>query len=228
SFDVTLIEVLATENVGYGLGRYGIMEVQTMDFHGSYKGAVDALNNALDLHGAEFPATLQKNLDWARRGVEGPNIANVFKRTFYQMLVKFQLSSGNAAAGTVLTLPKSVWDSWQPFLGGPSLVETTLGHSVIEGAPATGLNAFICVFDIDAVLVSGREDETGVAGARDISPIRIETFIKVDPETLVRHAFTEVPHEILRNIAGGDLIMVSIRNRLSPFWPELSRRDPLQ
>ncbi len=223
SFDVTLVEVLSTKSGGFGLGRYGIMEVQTMDFHGSYKGAVDALNNALDLHRTEFPSMLQNNLDWARRGVEGPNIANVFKRTFYQMLIKFQLSFGNAAAGTVLTLPKSVWDSWQPFLGGPVLSDTGDGYSVIEGAPATTLNAFICVFDIDATAVSGSEGETGVAGARDISPIRIETFIKVDPETLAHYAFTEVPREILRNIAGADLIMVSIHGRLLPLWPELAR-----
>ncbi len=88
---------------------------------------MDALTNALDLHGSDFPEILQNNLDWARRKVEGPNIANVFKRTFYQMLVKFQLSTGDAAAGTVLALPKSVWDSWQPFLGGPTLIETGSG-----------------------------------------------------------------------------------------------------
>ena len=98
----------------------------------------------------------------------------------------------------MLALPELSWDSWQPFLGGPTLVETGGGHSVIAGAPATILNAFICVFDIDAAAVSGREGETGVAGATDISPIRIKTFIKVDPETLAHHAFTEVPREILR------------------------------
>lgn len=63
AFDVTLMEVLSTTGGGFGLGRYGIMEVQTMDFHGSYKAAVHALTNALDLHGADFPATLQNNLD---------------------------------------------------------------------------------------------------------------------------------------------------------------------
>ncbi len=223
SFDITLVEVSKAPANGYGLGRYGIMEVQTVDFHGSYRRAVDALNNALDLHRSEFPAMLQRNLGWARRGVEGPNIANVFKRTFYQMLVKFQLASGNAAAGTVLTLPKSVWDSWQPFLGGPTLVGTDRGYSIIAGAPATALNAFICVFDIDAEVGAKREGGTGVAAARDISPIRIETFIKVDPEALARHAFAEVPREILRNIAGTDMIMASIRSRLSSLWPELGR-----
>jgi len=221
SFDVTLVEVLRSQDGNLNLGRYGIMEVQTMDFHGSYRGAVDALNNALDLHGSSFPMTLQTNLDWAKRGVEGLNIANVFKRTFYQMLVKFQLSSGGAAAGTVLALPKSVWDSWQPFLGGPTLEETGVGYSVIAGAPATALNAFICVFDIDATAESAGEDESGAAGSKDISPVRIERFIRIAPDTLAHHAFTEVPREILRNIAGTDLILASIRSRLLQWWPEL-------
>jgi DNA modification methylase len=69
SFDVTIIEVLRT-NGGIQLGRYGIMEVQTMDFHGSYRAAVSALTNALDLHQEGFPVTLQLNLDWAGRNVE--------------------------------------------------------------------------------------------------------------------------------------------------------------
>lgn len=221
SFDVTLVEVLRSRDGSFNLGRYGIMEVQTMDFHGSYKGAVDALNNALDLHGSSFPTTLQKNLDWAKRGVEGPNIANVFKRTFYQMLVKFQLSSGGAAAGTVLALPKSVWDSWQPFLGGPTLEATDAGYSVIAGAPTTGLNAFICVFDIDATAEPAGGDESGATGSNDISPVRVERFIRIAPDTLAHHAFTEVPREILRNIAGTDLILVSIRSRLFQWWPDL-------
>lgn len=222
SFDVTLVEVLRDDARGFRLGRYGIMEVQTMDFHGSYKGAVSALTNALDLHQDSFPGTLQSNLDWAGRGVEGPNIANVFKRTFYQMLVKFQLSSGAAAAGTVLALPRAVWDSWQPFLGAPRVVPTRSGYSVLEGAPASLLNAFICIFDIDASAVPAQEGDSGVVGAKDISPVQIETFIRVDPEALARHAFTEVPSEILQTIAGGDHIMTSIRNRLSRWWPEIA------
>jgi hypothetical protein len=146
----------------------------------------------------------------------------VFKRTFYQMLVKFQLSGGGAAAGTVLALPRAVWDSWQPFLGAPKLLPTDRGFSVLEGAPAGSLNAFICVFDIDNSTGPATPDETGVAGARDISPVRIETFIRVDPETLSRYAFTEVPNEILRSIAGTDYIMLSIRSRLARWWPEIA------
>ena len=67
SFDVTLVEVLRTTAGGFCLGRYGIMEVQTMDFHGSYKGAVSALTNALDLHEDGFPATF--NSIWVGQDV---------------------------------------------------------------------------------------------------------------------------------------------------------------
>jgi len=222
SFDITLVELLDRPNGQIALGRYGIMEVQTMDFHGTYKGAVDALVSALDLHQAAFPKTLQNNLDWAKRGVEGPNIANVFKRTFYQMLIKFQLSSGNAAAGTVLSLPKSVWDSWQPFLGGPSLSKTNDGHFIIEGAPATNLNSFICVFDIDARGTTSQRVLMNAVNAKEISPIKVEAFIKVDPESLAHFAFTEVPKEIMKNINEGDLILAAIRRRLLSILPELN------
>jgi hypothetical protein len=105
--------------------------------------------------------------------------------------------------------------------GAPRLIETDMGYNVIEGAPASLLNAFICIFDIDASSGHENEGDTGVAGARDISPVRIETFIRIDPETLARHAFIEVPNEILRNIAGEDLILASIRSRLARWWPEV-------
>lgn len=196
-----------------------------MDFHGSYRDAVSALNNALDLHGDAFPTTLQLNIDWAGRGVEGPNIANVFKRTFYQMMIKFQLSTGAAAAGTVLALPRSVWDSWQPFLGAPVLVPTTDGDFAIAGAPESALNSYICLFDLDASAGDPDPDATGVAGAKDISPVRIQSYIRVDPQTLAHYAFAEVPKEILNNISGMDLIMASIRTRLARWWPEISPGD---
>lgn len=63
SFDATLVEILRAKDGTLQPGRHGLMEVQTMDFHGSYREAVAALNNALDLHAEGFPATLQQNLD---------------------------------------------------------------------------------------------------------------------------------------------------------------------
>ncbi len=61
-----------------------------MDFHGSYKKAVTNLRDALRLHKKGFADALRKDQAWAAEDIEGPNIANVFKRTFYQMMLKFE------------------------------------------------------------------------------------------------------------------------------------------
>jgi hypothetical protein len=42
---------------------------------------------------------LPDNQRWLSEGVEGPNIANVFKRTFYQMMFTFQLGHHERCAG---------------------------------------------------------------------------------------------------------------------------------
>jgi hypothetical protein len=132
SFDITVIELLPAdpaaaprrydlESVPVRVGKYAVIELQTMDTHGSYRHAVSALTHALDLHGPKFPQILADNPEWAGRGVEGPNISNVFKRTFYQIAFKFQVTKRDTSAGCALALPKPVWDSWQPFLGAPEL-----------------------------------------------------------------------------------------------------------
>lgn len=118
SFDVVIAEIVRSGN-SHKLSRYGILEIQTMDFHGTYMHAVKDLGDALRLHSGNFPEELEKHKHWASKKVEGPNIANVFKRTFYQMMLKFQFASKGSAAGTALAVPQSVWDSWQRFLGAP-------------------------------------------------------------------------------------------------------------
>jgi hypothetical protein len=156
---------------------------------------------------------------WAGEGVEGPNIANVFKRTFYQMLLKFRLAGGGpAAAGSVLALPRSVWDSWQPFLGAPELEDEGPGIKrlrAIEGAPpAEALNAFICLFDL-------------VANAKSaISPVKIEQFIRVSPGRVAHHAFSVVPETMLHAIRTEESILARIRSRLVRWWPEFGAGPP--
>jgi hypothetical protein len=214
SFDVTLVE-LSSKDGGFTVGRYGILEIQTMDFHGSYKDAVDNLRDALRLHGTEFPEALRKNPEWSSEGVEGPNIANVFKRTFYQMLLKFQLSGKGAAAGTVLAIPQSVWDSWQPFLGAPKLVRAngdTYRIKPLDDQPSSieSTNAHICVFDLDCSV------------EKPISPVAVKLHIRVDAEELSHHAFKVVPAGMLRSISETDSILVRIRERLAAYWPEIS------
>jgi hypothetical protein len=213
SFDVTLVEVLP-DGGGFKLGRYGIFEIQTMDFHGSYKAAVGNLRDALRLHRAGFPDSLKANMEWASEGVEGPNIANVFKRTFYQILLKFQLSGKGAAAGTVLAIPQAVWDSWQPFLGAPELLkvdDSTYRIKPIDGFPSSPeSNAYICVFDLD----SGAD--------APVSPLHVKAFIRVDAEELSHHAFKTVPSGMLKSLSESDSILVRIKERLANYWPEIA------
>lgn len=222
SFDVTLVEIKPDGQGGFTVTRYGILEIQTMDYHGTYKHAVSNLSHGLRLHPKAFPEALQANLShWAGEGVEGPNIANVFKRTFYQMLLKFRLAGdGSAAAGTVLALPRSVWDSWQPFLGAPELEDESPGVKrlrMTEGTPPEPpLNAYICVFDLDA------------ASESSISPVTIELFIRVSPERMAHHAFTVVPASILHSIQTEESVLSRIKARLGEWWPAFQVKLPRQ
>lgn len=218
SFDVTLVEIQPDKSDGFCVSRYGILEIQTMDYHGSYKSAVNNLRDGLRLHGETFPTALETNLSrWAGEGIEGPNVANVFKRTFYQMMLKFRMAGeGSAAAGTVLALPRSVWDSWQPFLGAPELEQESPGIMRLRVVPGAAseppLNAFICVFDLD-----GDDDNA-------VSPVRIEYFIRVSPEKLTHHAFTVVPAHILQSIQTDESVLARIRARLGFWWPAFQSR----
>ena len=54
-----------------------------------------------------FHEALKANQGWLSEKVEGPNIANVFKRTFYQMMLKFQIGTQARCAGCALALPES-------------------------------------------------------------------------------------------------------------------------
>ena len=204
AFDVSIVEI--TKNKGVlKVGRYGFIEIQTMDFHGSYKRAVSNLRDAHRLHKTGFSKALAKNPAWMSEGVEGPNIANVFKRTFYQMLLKFELSKKGAAAGTVLAIPKSVWDSWQPFLGRPEIENVKDTHFRIKGSDNKsyhGTNAWIFVFELDST------------SSRSISPISITAKIRVSATDLIEHAFVNVPKNMLHWTKSDDALLQRIRSRI--------------
>jgi len=213
SFDITLAEIVRS-NDGFEVTRYGILEVQTMDFHGSYRRAVQNLRDALRLHGESFADSLRKNMQWSGEKIEGPNIANVFKRTFYQVLLKFQLSGRGAAAGTVLAIPQSVWDSWQPFLGAPEIEQDSSGTYRLkfrEPVPdSTGsTNAHILIFDLDS------------SDPAPVSPVKIKMDIQITAEELSHHAFKVVPAGMLESLARTDSILARIKMRLANWWPEL-------
>lgn len=214
AFDVTVVEILKDQS-GTSVGRYGFIEIQTMDFHGSYRAAVANLRDAHRLHGKDFSKALAKNPSWMSKEVEGPNIANVFKRTFYQMLLKFELSKEGAAAGTVLALPKSVWDSWQPFLGCPNIRkikgnEFSIGDS--DKKDYHGTNAWVFVFELDE------------KSRRSISSVNITAKIRVSATDLVEHAFVNVPKNIMHWATNEDVLLRRIEERIRKAIPTLQLR----
>jgi hypothetical protein len=186
-----------------------------MDFHGSYKYAVNNLKDALRLHGAQLPRVLQQNQDWLSDHIEGPNIANVFKRTFYQMMLKFQIGAHELCAGCVLAIPSSVWDSWQRHLGKPELEARPDGHFALrppEGRfPADRVPAWIYVFDIDQ---SSRVSP---------NPVRIRRLVATDAESVSYYALKVAPEAAVAPGGASDRLLATIRRRLATWWPELSR-----
>ena len=194
SFDITIVEC-RSEGSWLILKRYGLFEVQTMDFHGSYQHAVKALKSAVDLHAENFTAQLKENQEWLGRKIEGPNIANVFKRTIYQLILKFDAAGRDHCAGVVLGLPEAVWNSWGPHFGGLEWV----------GDPRNGHgNSWIFVLS--------PEQQRGSRHAR----MEICKEIRVESQTLVHRAFTIVPEKIAEKTLPG--IFENIVSRTRRFY----------
>lgn len=211
SFDMTLVELTATGGESARVGRFGVLELQTMDFHGSYRQAVQNMKDALRLHGPDFADVLQNNQRWLADRIEGPNIANVFKRTFYQMMLKFQLGVHPRSVGTALAIPQAVWDSWQPHLGRPHLISQPDGTYALHGSKTQHSNAraWIYVFDIDE-----RNDTHP-------SPIVIRRVIATSAESIGYYALEEVPNHAFSDAGAATTVMAVIQRRLSAWWPEL-------
>jgi hypothetical protein len=211
AFDVTVVEITRAKGV-LKVGRYGFIEIQTMDFHGTYRHAVSNLRDAHRLHKAGFSKSLSQNPAWMSESIEGPNIANVFKRTFYQTLLKFELSKEGAAAGTILALPQSVWNSWQPFLGRPEIEHVDGMAFRIKGSDNRsyhGTNAWIFLFELDATSQS------------PISPVKITAMIRVSATDLIEHAFVNVPKQMLHWTRTDDALLLRIRSRIQRALPTL-------
>ncbi len=171
SFDITIVEC-GFDDGWLLLKRYGIFEVQTMDFHGSYRHAVRALEQAVDLHGDAFAQQVDENQSWLGRNIEGLNLANVFKRTIYQTILKLGLGRKDRCAGVILGLPEAVWESWAPHLGG-------LGW---EGDDEDTDGSWLLIFSPQG---PGSDAERTI---RRVIPIKAST--------LVRRAFMVVPEKI--------------------------------
>ena len=185
--DVSVIHILACDETGTPVkfGRHFFYEIQTSDFHGSPLHAFGALADLCPVGSgcADFHERLRNDIEICGTGVEGPNKANVFKRTFYQIALKIAVSNTDDCAGFVIVIPKSVWASWRIHLGNPELAK---GTGVKRALLANGENAekafenarsWIFVFDID------------VTAATTPHPLVIEQQITVSQTSLLQHAF---------------------------------------
>lgn len=212
SFDITLVELQRSPSGLIDVSRYGILEVQTMDFHGSYRHAVQNLQDALRLHQDGFPEALENNQHWLAERIEGPNIANVFKRTFYQIMLKFQIGSQEACTGCILALPQAVWDSWQRHLGAPDLSPRPDGNFELK-RPGTESGAhppaWIFVFDIDP------------QGVSSPNPIVIRQRIATDADSVAYYALKVAPEIAVAQGGSADLIPKRIKSRLARWWPQV-------
>ncbi|MGH3588738.1 MAG: hypothetical protein ACRDQ0_20710, partial [Pseudonocardia sp.] len=218
SFDSTMVEVLADESGGLRLGRYGIFEVQTMDYHGSYRSAVANLRDGLRLHQNDFHATLAERSDWLSERMEGPNISNVFKRTFYQMMFKFQIGAHATSAGCVFAIPRPVWDSWQRHLAAPDLVERgdgtwQLGESSSE-LNKTKTPAWIYVLDLD------------VSDSSSPNDLKVWRVIATDAASMSHYALDLAPEAALQEGGSVDRLMATIRGRVATYLPEVAANPP--
>ena len=213
AFDVTIVELTLTGEAAH-IGRFGILEIQTMDFHGTYRAAVSNLRDGLRLHPTTFAATVQDNPQWLCQDIEGPNIANVFKRTFYQMMFKFQLGQHGRCAGCVLALPEAVWESWQRHLGAPVLIAESDGSFSLLApgkARSSPSPAWIYVFAPDAT------------AAETPSPITVSKMIATDVAAMSHWALEVAPMAALANIDSATGMLSLLARRLKGLWPELAR-----
>jgi hypothetical protein len=209
SFDITTVQITERPD-GFHVGRYGILEVQTVDFHGSYRHATKNLKDALRLYDDGFHAEVERNQRWLSDHVESPNVANVFKRTFYQMVFKFQIGADESCAGCALAIPVGVWESWQKHLAGPTLATRPDGLKELRiGSTSPTTPAWIYVFDID---------QTSSASPNQV---RIIETIATDAEAIMHYALKLAPAETAAGAGSADRILSSIRRRLAEWWPGL-------
>jgi hypothetical protein len=213
SFDMTMVEILQDAS-GLAIGKYAILEIQTMDFHGSYERAVQNLTDARRLHPHDFHEMLRRNEGkWISERIEGPNIANVFKRTFYQIMLKFQIGAHESSAGCVLALPASVWDSWQRHLGGPELISRTDGTLELSkpgGLVAAHVPAWIYVFDVDG------------SSAQTPNPIVVQKIIATDADSVAHYVVKVAPEIAIAAGGAAGMVASAIRRRLGEWWPALA------
>lgn len=218
SFDWTFLEVSSLEPE-ITLGRFAVLEIQTMDFHGSYRHALQDMEGLLQENPEAFhdALTTPEGIAALSKKVEGPNLSNVFKRTFYQMAYKFQLSGHHDCAGAAFAIPKSVWESWARHLGNPTLSEAHDGTFFLESSGGEDEspegNSWIFVFEL-----SERSDPSYTEAPRSVKPWKV---IKTDAKTIVNLALNESPAKAIQDGGPLEALKNSARKRIKKYWPEV-------
>ena len=207
--DFSVMEVTAFPEAGpvpLEFGKVMMFEVQTADFHGSPK---HAEANLVALcppgHDVSLPYhdEIRNNPELVGDRMEGPNKANIFKRTIYQMLYKMELARAESCDGFVIVLPAVVWTSWLRHLGMPPLTQDAADPTLLrlEVPEAAGKQtrpneelvkpepAWIFVFDIDRT------------SHESPNPLRVVHRIATDSASLIHFAFEEAARKAIRGKA---------------------------
>lgn len=217
--DVSVIEITGCEGNGLpsSFGKHMFFEIQAADFHGSPLHAVKLLADKCP-QGAErgYHEAFRARPDDCAERMEGPNKANIFKRTIYQMILKMELAARDEeCVGFAIVLPVPVWDSWLRHLGLPALESSPDDPSVqrfqpVSAATTTSADttpSWIVVFDIDRE--SGESPQ----------PLRIVNRIAASPEALIHYAFNAAPAEAIERGAVKRFRSVLIE-RVTRNWEE--------
>jgi hypothetical protein len=187
--DVSIIEILGLDpssGAPSEFGQHVFYEIQTSDFHGSPLHAVAMLKDLCPAGSTDpYHDRLREKVEICGTGMEGPNKANVFKRTIYQMIVKVRMAEHPSCAGFMLILPLPVWDSWVRHLGFPELHPDKDDPSLValldhEDDPAllrVSARSWIFVFDVDRVSEESPQ------------PLKTVRRVATSAEALMHHAF---------------------------------------
>ena len=211
SIDSSVVELVSDGTGGFHLGQYVLFEIQTMDFHGSPLHARARLTAARDADPISYHQDIAEHPEWTGERVEGPNIANVFKRTIYQTILEIQMARDPECAGFAIVLPLPVWESWYAHLGLPQLEEdggvwwlrapVSRESGLVEPA-----RAWIFVFDIDR------------DSAESPQPLAVRRPISTTSADLLHYAFERAPQYAIEN---GALTRYkrSLEVRVRRYWP---------
>ena len=211
SFAITFVELVPHDPSSVQIARFGVLEVQTMDFtvHIVMPWEIFVMHCACI--GDRFPQSLQENQHWLSDRIEGPNIANVFKRTFYQMMLKFQAGVHPQSVGIALALPQAVWDSWQRHLAMPTLERNRNGtyrlrHSSLIAQPRRPGSTYSIPTSTRRLIQTH---------------LVVRQVIATDAASLASYALRDVPEWAFSEAAAGAAILAAIRRRLSTWLPDL-------